>query len=116
MKRFFSIALLVMGSQLYLGNGLDRTVRSHMYQLDGNFDKIHASGHIQFELTQVNNEPSVTIETEQWVHEFGLIVSTRSNDGMCLLFELYFQFLPIVYHLFSECQRKIGHLFKISWY
>jgi hypothetical protein len=107
MKRFFSIVLLVMGSHLSLENGRDRTVTTQQYQLDGDFNKVHASGHIQVELTPVDSEPSVRIETEQWVHDSGVTVSTKSNDGMYPLFEQYFQFLSITNHLLSEYQLEI---------
>ncbi len=59
----------------------DQIVISEKYWLDGDFNKIRASGHIEFELMHVNGEPSVIIETEEWVHTDGYItVSTRPND------------------------------------
>jgi len=59
----------------------DQTVISEKYSLDGDFNKIRASAHIEFELMHVNGEPSVTIETEEWVHTDDYItVSTRPNN------------------------------------
>ena len=63
----------------------EQTITCEVYPLDGNFDKIQASGPIQFELTHVNSEPNIIIETEQWVHAAGYItVSTRPNNRLYL--------------------------------
>jgi hypothetical protein len=88
MKCFFSIVLLVTTVVFGVVKGEDQTVISEKYSLDGDFNKIRASAHIEFELTHVNSEPSVTIETEEWVHTDGYItVSTRPNDCLYSRFE-----------------------------
>ena len=83
MKCLFSIVLLVVAVIVCFVKGEEQTVVSERYLLDGDFNTIRATAHIQFELTHVNSEPSVIIETEQWVHTGRYItVSTKSNDGL----------------------------------
>ena len=76
----FSIILLVI---VCFVKGKSQTMVPQTYSLDGDFDKIRASAFIEFELMHVDSEPSVIIETEQWVHAGGFItVSTRPNDRL----------------------------------
>lgn len=76
---FFIILLVVVCSV----KGESHTVISQLYSLDGDFNKIWASAFIEFELMHVDNEPSVIIEAEQWMHAGGFItVSTRPNDRL----------------------------------
>lgn len=84
--------------------GKEETVISETYSLDGDFDKIRASAHIQFELTHANSEPSVIIETEEWLHTGHYItVTTRPNNCLYPSFEEYYQLLLIASHFLSEC-------------
>ncbi|CAF3317203.1 unnamed protein product [Rotaria socialis] len=81
MKWLYFILLLMVAMLVCFAKNEQQTVISEIYSLDGDFDKIRASEHIQFELTHVNSEPSVIIETEQWLHTGQYItVTTRPND------------------------------------
>lgn len=73
----------------------DKKVISKAYPLDDDFNKIYASGHIQFELTHVKDEPNVIIETEEWVHNQYLHVSTKSQDGIPIICTL----LSVLIHI-----------------
>ncbi|CAF1360931.1 unnamed protein product [Rotaria magnacalcarata] len=81
MKWLFFVVLLMVATIVCLAKGEEQTAISEIYFLDGDFNKIRASAHIQFELTHVTGEPSVIIETEQWLHTGRYItVTTRPND------------------------------------
>jgi hypothetical protein len=83
MKCFFSVILLTLAVIVRFVKSEAQTVTSEKYPLDGDFNKIRASAHIQFELIHVNSEPSVIIETEQWLHTGRHItVSTRADDRL----------------------------------
>lgn len=72
---------------VYTVKSQDLMVTSQIYPLDGDFNKIYATAHLEFVLTQVDSEPSVTIEAQQWVHVCCISVSTKSSDGMYPLFK-----------------------------
>ncbi len=79
--------LSVMGMSAGSLTGADKMVTTRPYPFNGNFNKILASGHVNFELTYDNNQESVTVKTEQWVHEGYINVSTKSNNCMYPLFQ-----------------------------
>ena len=80
MKYFVTMVLVLAAVPSTCVESEVHSVTSKQYSLDGDFNTIQATAHIQFEINHVSGEASVIIETEQWVHSNGYIsVSTKPS-------------------------------------
>lgn len=88
MKYCFSTLLLLAIVIVCFVKAQEQTVVSETYSLDGDFNTIRASVHMEFELTYTSGPPSVVIETEQFMHANNIItVTTKPDYGVYSYFE-----------------------------